>query len=93
MTRDELSSVLLKLIGFAVAAHAILGLAQLVITLGVYSVQGLGSQFGWQILAFLVGATVQVIGGFFIIAKSSAISQWLFAFGQGKSGTAEPADE
>ncbi len=92
MTRDELSSVLLKLIGFTVAVHAIVGLAQPVIGLSYYYFQGFDPQMGWQIIAILFGATVQVIGGFFIIAKSSEISQWLLAFGQGKSGTAEAAD-
>ena len=93
MTRDELSSVLLKLIGFALAAHAIVGLAQPLIGLGYYYFQGFDPQMGWQIIAILIGAAVQVIGGLFIIAKSSEISQWLFEFGQGKSGTTEPADE
>ena len=93
MTRDELSSVLLKLIGFTVAVHAIVGLAQPVIALSYYFFQGFQPQMGWQILEILFGAAVEVLGGFIIIAKSSAISQWLFAFGRGKSGTAEPAGE
>ena len=93
MNRDELSSVLLKVIGFTVAAHAIMGLAQPIIGLGYYYIQELNPQMGWQIVAVLIGAAAQVGGGLLIIAKSAAISEWLFAFGQDKSGTTEAAGE
>ena len=85
MSRDELSSVLLKLVGFTVVVHAIVRLPQPVIGLSYYYFQNFDSQMGIQIFAILIGATVQVIGGFLIIAKSSRISEWLFAFGQGTS--------
>lgn len=85
MSRDELSSMLLKLIGFAVGVHAIVGLAQPVIYFG-YSYFKFGeSQMGWQIFAIFGAAVLQVIGGLLIIAKSSRILEWLFAFGQGTS--------
>lgn len=87
MARDELSSVLLKLIGFTVAVHAIVGLAQPIIGLGYYYLQDVGSQMGWQIVAILVGAAAQVVVGLLIIAKSATITEWLFAFGQNNSGT------
>ena len=85
MTQDELSSVLLKLIGFAFAAHAILGLPSPIFTVVYYSAQGSGSLTWGQILPFVGGATVQAIGGLLIIAKSSRILEWLFTFGQGTS--------
>ena len=85
MNRDELSSVLLKLIGFAFVAHAVLGLPSPIVSVFYYSSLGSGSLTWGQILPFVCGAAVQVVGGLFIIAKSSRILEWLFAFGQGAS--------
>ncbi len=85
MTQDELSSVLLKLLGFALAAHAILGLPSPILSVVYYSAQGSGTLTWGQILPFVGGATAQAIGGLVIIAKSSRISEWLFAFGEGTS--------
>jgi len=85
MTQDELSSVLLKLIGFVVAVHAIVGLAQPLIFLSYTYFKFLESQMGWQIFGILGAAAVQVVVGLLIIAKSSRILEWLVTFGQGTS--------
>ena len=87
MTQDELSSVLLKLVGFTVVVHAIVGLPETLIGLGYYYFQNFDSQVGWQILAILTGVAAQIVGGLLVIAKSSTILQWLFTFGQGTSET------
>ena len=85
MNRDELSSVLLKLIGFAFVAHAILGLPAPIVSVAYYSVQGSDTLIWGQIIPFVAGAAVRAIGGLLIIAKGPRISEWLFAFGQGAS--------
>lgn len=86
MGRDELSSILLKVVGFTLAVLAILSVARQVIAWILYATQNPGVHMGWFYHASAVVAAIQVGVGLFIIAKSTAITEWLLGFGRDKSG-------
>ena len=89
MNRGELSSVILKLIGFTVVVHAILGLAVPIVTFIPYYLGELSPRMGWGIASVCFDAAIRIAGGLLIISKSPAILAWLFAFGQDKTQTAQ----
>jgi hypothetical protein len=88
MTRNELTIVLLKLIGFYLAAAAILNLPQNIITYGtllISSTNGPNSLITWQVWSVFIGVAVHIIGGILIIIKSHDITKWLLTLGNKKS--------
>ncbi len=91
MSRDELSVVLLKVFGFTVVIRALIMLPQQISGFAPFLFMDFpnGNMYVMQVFAMLFAAAVQFILGFLVIAKSSSISRWLLALGQGNT-TTEP---